>query len=146
VTDSSELLERLRALAEVLPRLESPGAEAAFGVWEPMREARPGVSTMPYVRYGELRDAFGRAAAGWVRPDIDWMTWAATGEGQALGRNPELVGSAGPEDLARLLTTVIRGDRFNEGMLLDAFTSGLLAAISRRAAVLADELGRASGG
>ena len=110
-----------------------------------MRDTRPGVRTMPYVRYGELEQAFHRAAAGWVRPDIDWTAWAATDEGHALGRNPERVATAMPEDLARLITTIIRGDRFNEGMLLDAFRRGLLAAISRRAGVLADELQGAAG-
>jgi hypothetical protein len=129
----------------VLPGLEAHDAEAAFGVWEPMRDAGGGVKTMPYVQYGELERAFHRAAAGWVRPDIDWPTWAATDEGQALGRNPELVASATAEDLAHLLTTLIRGDRFNEGMLLDAFRGGLLAAIARRAGVLANELASAEG-
>lgn len=140
MTEPDDLLQRLRALAALQPLLEAPGAGAAFGAWEPMREDRPGVSTMPYVRYGELEAAFRRAAATWVRPDIDWMAWAATDEGQALGRNPDLMAMATTEDLARLLTTVVRGDRFNEGMLLDAFARGLLAAVARRAGVLADEL------
>lgn len=38
------------------------------------------------------------------------------------------------------LTAIVRGDRFNEGLLLDAFQSGLLARIARRAAALLAEL------
>jgi hypothetical protein len=37
----------------------------------------------------------------------------------------------------KLITSLKRGDRFNEGMLASAFESGLLTAIVRRAAVLA---------
>jgi hypothetical protein len=46
------------------------------------------------------------------------------------------VAGATQEELAKLLTAIIRSDRFVEGSLEGAFESGLLAAICRRAAVL----------
>ena len=139
MTASDELQARLTALAKLVPRLEADGAEAAFGVWVASRESKPGVWTMPYVEYGELEHAFHAATAGWVRPDIDWTAWANTDDALALQRDPARLGRATPEDLAHLLTTIVRGDRFNEGMILDAFQSGLLARIARRAAALAAE-------
>lgn len=135
--DSDALRQRLLALASLVPLLEADGAEALFGAWVGSVERTPGVWTMPYVEYGELERAFHTAAAGWVRPDIDWQTWGDTGDALALKRDPARLARATPEDLARLLTTLVRGDRFNEGMLLHAFQDGLLGRIARRAAVLA---------
>jgi hypothetical protein len=139
MTASDELRARLAALAALLPRLEAEGAEASFGTWVASAERTAGVLTMPYVDYGELEHAFHAATAGWVRPDIDWMAWGETDDALALRRDPERLARATTEDLAHLLTTLVRGDRFNEGMLLDAFRDGLLARIARRAAALAAE-------
>lgn len=138
MTDDPALHDRLRALAAVLPRLEA-GAEADFGTWVPSRQTAPNTWTMPYVEYGPLEQEFHAAAAGWVRPDIDWMTWGETPDALALRREPARLERASAEDLAHLLTALVRGDRFNEGLLLDAFGEGLLARIARRAAALAEE-------
>jgi hypothetical protein len=139
MTATDEFRARLAALAKLLPSLEAGGAEAAFGAWVASRETEPGVWTMPYVDYGELERAFHAATAGWVRPDIDWRAWGDTDDALALQRDSARLERATPEDLARLLTTIVRGDRFNEGMILDAFRSGLLARIARRAAAIAAE-------
>ena len=42
-----------------------------------------------------------------------------------------------PDELAMLLTALIREDRFNEGALGDSFESGIMTAIARRAKELA---------
>ena len=44
--------------------------------------------------------------------------------------------TATADDLARLLTAIVRSDRFSEGSINGAFESGLLARIARRAATL----------
>ena len=41
-----------------------------------------------------------------------------------------------PDELERLVTAIVRSDRFVEGSIEGAFQSGLLARISRRAAAL----------
>jgi hypothetical protein len=138
VTESSEA-SRLAALAALVPRLEAPGAEAQFGVWVPSRESTPGVWTMPYVEYGELERAFREAAVGWVRSDIDWVAWASTDDAVAMRKDPARLARATPGELAHLITALVRGDRFNEGLLLDALQEGLLARIARRAAALVAE-------
>ena len=76
---------------------------------------------------------------GWVIP-FDWPAWAAGPDGERLVGHPEAVASASTEELARLLTTYVRGDRFTEGLLASAHENGMLAAIARRAAELAATL------
>jgi hypothetical protein len=66
-------------------------------------------------------------------------------EGQALLGHPEAIASASAHDLRRLLTVYVRSERFGDGTLEAAFASGMLAAIIRRAGVLAAELERTPG-
>jgi hypothetical protein len=130
-----ELAGRLRALAELVPLLGS--AEADFGHWE----APPpvdGVHRLPYVVFGPTADAFRSAVArgGWIVTGFDWMTWLETDDGRRLRDRPDALAGASADDLAKLLTAVVRSDRFVEGSLAGAFESGLLARIARRAATL----------
>jgi hypothetical protein len=60
-------------------------------------------------------------------------------ESKALASRPAAVATASEDDLGRLLTAIVRSDRFNEGSLAGAWESGMLTAIVRRAGVLADE-------
>lgn len=124
-------------LARFLPLLEAPGfaaghmqpdAEVADGVWQP-----GGVELAEAVR-ALVQAAY---AEGWVLPGFDWPGWAQTPEAQALRDDPAALAAATPEQLAKLLTTIIRQDRFVEGALLAAFESGLMLRIIRRAAALA---------
>jgi hypothetical protein len=71
----------------------------------------------------------------WVIP-FDWMAWAATPEARSLIENPTTIAGASADDLARLLTTIIRGDRFSEGEIAAAYERGTLTAIALRARVL----------
>ena len=75
------------------------------------------------------------AAAGFVRP-MDWMAWAGTAEGRRLIGDPAAIAEAGPEDLVRLLTTIIRGERFSDGQVAGAYERGTLLALARRAQAL----------
>jgi hypothetical protein len=133
-------MESLQALADFVPIFEAP--DFVFGEWEDSKEHEPGVWSMPYVTYGPTALEFQRAAGGhgWVRPDIDWTKWAESAEARRLIDDPSLVATATARQLAQLLTTIIRGDRFNEGNMLNAFNSGHLTAIARRASVLADAM------
>ena len=75
---------------------------------------------------------------GWILDDLDWAAWASSAEAQRLRDEPGALAAAAPGDLARLLTSVVRGDRFNEGDLLAAWESGLLRGVVDRAARLAE--------
>jgi hypothetical protein len=79
-------------------------------------------------------------AMDWVLRDFDWSEWMQTPEAIALRDDTEVLKRANPDQLAKLLTMLIRQDRFVEGSLAETFDSGLLTAILRRAAALAEEL------
>ena len=73
---------------------------------------------------------------GWVKP-FDWVEWKETKEAVQLGDDPEVLAKATSEQLRKLLTVVIRQDRFVEGSLAAHFNSGFIDRIIARAAVLA---------
>lgn len=127
---------RLRALAELLPQFEAPDVE--FGRWSSPPNG------LPYFDLGPAGLAFVRAAGrgGWVTPAVNWREWAATDECQRFRADPSAIGSATPEQLERLLTLIVRSDRFNEGELAAAFESGVLARILQRATALLHDLDR----
>jgi Family of unknown function (DUF6508) len=133
-----DMAERLRALADLVPVLES--ADADFGHWETPPPV-DGVVRMPYYTFGLTAEAF-RTAVGrgdWIIAGFDWMTWLRTEEGETLRDGPEALAAASPDDLAKLLTAIVRSDRFVEGSLEGAFESGLLTRIAQRAAALLTE-------
>jgi hypothetical protein len=130
-----DLSERLRLLADVLPVLEAPDAD--FGHWE-LPPPRDGVESLGWFEFGPAAEAWRAAvaAASWVVAGFDWRTWLAGAEGRVLRDDPKAVETATPDQLAWLLTAIVRSDRFVEGSIVGAFESGLLVAISRRAAAL----------
>lgn len=134
---SVSLAERLRRLASYGTIFASPGF--TFGHWVEPTPDENGVMHMPWYEYSDAAEAFAEEAyaLGWVL-DFDWMKWAASAKGRRLLADPGLVARASASDLARLLTVVIRGDRFAEGGLAGAFESGMLGAIVGRATGLAE--------
>lgn len=129
------LRKRLRALAVLLPIFEAPGFE--FGAWnEPA--SKDGVMTMPFFTMSDGARAFFDVCykEGWVRQDFDWPRWAQTKEYRTLAEDCDALDRATPEQLANLVTVMIRQDRFVEGSLYCDFRSGLIMNILRRAAAL----------
>jgi hypothetical protein len=63
-----------------------------------------------------------------------------TREAKRLRDEPAALAAATADQLASLLTVLIRHDRFVEGELAGAYRSGLLTGILRRAAALWEEL------
>ena len=134
------LSARLQSLADLVPILEAPDAD--FGHWDDSPTVA-GTEHLPWFVFGPTADAF-RAAVGrgvWMIVGFDWMRWLETGEGQALRDDPAAVATASADQLAMLLTAIIRSDRFVEGSMAGAFESGLLSRIARRAAALLAEDG-----
>ncbi len=136
------LRERLEGLTAFLPRLVEPGF--SFGVWAGRKESDPGVQTLPFFTLSDTASEFVQAAydLDWVRGDFDWGRWKDTPEAIRLRDDPQAMAIATPMQLSHLLTVLIRQERFCEGSLAAAFESGLLTAICRRAAELADQEGK----
>lgn len=128
----------LRALAAMLPALEAP--EFVAGRWHDSEKRDDGTLTMPWYELGPTADAFLRAVgeSGLMLTGFAWPSWVSTPEAVALHGDREALARATPDQLAMLLTALIRQDRFNEGALGESFESGLMTAIARRAKELAE--------
>jgi hypothetical protein len=133
--------QRMRGLAAFLPIFEEP--DFSFGEWDAPEPREEGVIPLGYFAFSADAAAFIQATydLGLIRTDLDWPSWHRTPDGHALISDPQRVASASAEELANVLTTLVRGDRFAEGTLADAWESGVLLAVVRRAAELADGTG-----
>lgn len=126
----------LAALGAWADELEVPGF--AFGRWV-VDDPVPGKpSHLPWVELlpDGMRFLGDVGRLGFIVP-FDWMGWLAGPEGSRYREDPTRIDDAPAVDLVRLLTSLVRGDRFTEGELLGAFETGLLLAIARRARELA---------
>ena len=137
---TAALIERLREIAHFADLFQAPGF--AFGKWQPM-EKIDGVITLPYFQTSAEANRFVRACydTGWISPDMDWSEWKNTPEAVRLFEEPGAVEGATHEQLRRVLTVMIRQERFAEGSLAGHHQSGLLLRVLQRAKALSIELG-----
>ncbi len=128
----TDRLRRLAAYADIVGAADFP-----IGEWAGGDTDEHGVIHMPWFDYSGEVLAFTRelSTLGWVYP-FDWPSWAQTPAGERYLREPDAVADATEADLGKILTTVVRGDRFNEGMLAEAFRRGIILAVVRRAEAL----------
>jgi Family of unknown function (DUF6508) len=123
--------DRLALIAAFAAVFDAP--DFSFGKWEPSRPLEDGSFSMPYFVFSSAAREF--LAALVVDPSVDWPQWAETYEAKRL-RDPAAVAGATPNQLVKLMTWVVRSDRFVEGSLEGAYESGLLRAIIDRCAML----------
>lgn len=137
---SLALPDRLRGIVPFLTTFQSPGFE--FGSWITESSRDDGVAIFPYVTLSEDAAAFVQACYdfGWVVSQFDWGDWQGGKEARDLCSDASALAQASPEQLACLLTTCIRQDRFSEGALKSSFESGLLIRILTRAATILQEV------
>jgi hypothetical protein len=113
--------------------------DASFGEWAPIEGdgTHENPYSFPHYRLSKLGSSFFNMAyhTGWVLI-WPWSDWAHGPEGQLLAHNRDALGRADVDQLSKLLTTIIRQDRFCDGVLASAFESGLLLAIAERAEML----------
>ena len=124
----------LQAIGAFVDELETPGFVA--GTWFG-GERHGDVITMPWFELGDRASAFVAALTGIMIVGFDWMTWVGTPEAQMFGRDHATIATATPEQLAHLATAIVRQARFTEGSHDEAFESGLMLAVARRARALA---------
>ena len=126
-------MERLRGLVPFLSKFGEPGFE--FGHVCSMVDSYLSPIAIDFVCTC--------AKFGWIGKDFNgtewegWVDWKDSDEARRLCDDPNALDSATPGQLGRLLTALIRQDRFVTGALIDAFQSGLLVKVLRRVAVLA---------
>jgi hypothetical protein len=134
------ILETLRRLASFRPIFDQ-GFD--FGHWEPSRRTEDGAYTLPYFVPSANAEEFLRACPVLV---FGWPAWLETDEGRRLRDDRSAIADATPEQLFKLLTAVIRSERFGEGNIVGAYESGLLTAVVRRADALVSEHDRERAG
>lgn len=148
MTTTGDLAARLAALAAFADELDALDFDAGDWHDSEVRHTPEGdVRTMPWFEPSERAEAFLAAAAGngWIEP-FDWMTWVDTDEAKALRDDRDVLAAATPDQLQRLLTAIVRAERFSDGSLEWAFETGLMAAIARRAAALIADLATTDAG
>jgi ADP-ribosylglycohydrolase len=129
--------EDIDALLDYLPLIQAP--DFTPGRMEGGEQRPDGAFTMPYYVMSEDAAALVRAlaGAGFVFP-YDWPGWM-----QAKGRelmNPQGIASAYLPDLQRLVTAVVRQDRFVEGAIGSAFEHGFFVRVLKRLKELREEM------
>jgi hypothetical protein len=129
----------LVSLASFLKDIDDPEFKA--GEWKTPESSREDIIYMPYVDSSPTVMRFIEAAYenDWLETDLDWPEWAQTSRALWLRNSPGSISQAGESDIFRLLTVCIRQDKFVEGALLEAFDSGLIRRIVRRAASILAE-------
>jgi|SRR5579872_3919784 len=129
------LRDRLHALAVFVPQFEAP--DFRFGAFVE-REPVGGVRHQGFYDFGAVARSLITTcySMGWVVERFDWPTWARTEEARHLRDDASCLAQATAEQLAHLLTVLIRQERFNEGSLAICVDSGLMIGILRRAASL----------
>ena len=126
--DRTHDAECLRALAEFLPKFE-----AAWGLEDSKYFY---LSKQSFDLISGFHETCYRI--GWILyPGFRWSTWITSPEAIRLHDDPAVLEQATIEQLQKLLTYLCRQDRFCEGVLENAFKSGLLVRILRRIAALA---------
>ncbi len=131
--------DRLAALAAFGPVFN--GAEFSAVLGDPVAEPGVyyGVTYSPDVRRF-VQMAYDQ---GWVRT-LQWSEWRSTPHGAQLMSDPATMAEAGVDDLAHVLTTCLRADRFCDGYLADTFEAGLIGRVVKRAEQLLSALNSAS--
>ncbi len=109
-----------------------------FGAWGG-GQTNDGVTQLPYFAFSADAQGFVSAAyqGNWVRGDIIWHGDEERKRYARLTSEPGGIETANVDEIAHVLTTLIRGDRFNEGMLASAFEHGIVGRVLARVAVLA---------
>ena len=92
---------------------------------------------MPYFETSDLLTRFEAMTydVGWVQ-DFDWMEWSRGSEAKRLLRDQALLAGATADQIANVLTTIVRSNRLSEGALAGYFKEGLLLALAERAEAL----------
>lgn len=127
----------LQALAAFGPQLRDPNASAGRWAGQKGSGTVDDPLTMPYFDASDLLNRFVDMVynAGWIQ-DFDWMEWSRGSEARRLMRDSKALSDATVDQIANVITTLVRADRFSEGTLARSFETGTLRALAERAEAL----------
>jgi hypothetical protein len=102
------------------------------GTWVPSERQPDGTFILGYATLSTTASAFVQTLYHEkVVASFDWGHWMKV-RGRALYDDPQQLAACSLADCRRLLTAIVRGDRFTEGALLSALESGLIDRILGR--------------
>jgi hypothetical protein len=121
-------IEHLDALARLLPAIERGSFDA--GQWAGGDPLPDGSISFPWFAWGEGIKAFVHACGPLMLRGFDWGTWQRSEESQRVFEHLE---TASEQELRQIITTIVRQERFVEGMLAGYYRDGLLKRLCERA-------------
>ena len=136
--------KNITAIAAFLPVFDRD--DYMGGTWtEPNHEGD--TFTPSYFKQDSEASAFVKTCYdnGWVLTNFDWASFAQTSEARTLHDDDAALDGATEEQLAKLLTIVIRQDRFEEGAFAAAIECGFVRRILRRASQIAGKVAQKPG-
>lgn len=119
----------IAAVLAAFEPLRSPDAE--IGHWSGGDEVEPGVMQLPWFEYSD-------AVGNWERALYDHNILCDYGEEgwherfAAIVDHPGLLASADLTTIRKVLTTVVRGERFCDGHIAGMFEAGVVQVAMRR--------------
>ena len=128
--------KQLQALANFWPVFANP--KFVYETEDKHEKRADGVLVMPSSTLSSEAYAFHKMVyrEGWILREFDWPEWAGTDEFNNLFGKKGAVAKASVQQLAQLLTTLVRKERFCSGTMASACSDGLLARITQRASIL----------
>ncbi len=129
---------QLAELARFADVFAAPGF--SIGQWSNPSPSPNGITKLPWFDLSDGGEAFYEAVykSGWIMT-TNWSDWMEGDKAKTLFASNEAVTRATMDDLRHMLTAVIRGERFCEGTIADAFDKGTLTAIVQRARALLND-------
>ena len=136
MTEEKFTKEQIRALADFWPVFANP--KFVYETEDKHEKRADGVLVMPSSSLSSEAYAFHKMVyrEGWILKEFDWLEWARTDEFKNLFSKKGAVAKASVQQLAQLLTALVRKERFCSGTMASACADGLLARITQRASIL----------
>lgn len=133
-TDTKAMLQALAAFG---PQLRTPDASAGRWADQTGSGTVDDPLTMPSFEMSDLLTRFEAMTydVGWIK-DFDWMKWSRGSEAKRLLRDQASLAGATADQIANVITTIVRSDRFSAGALAGYFKEGVLLALAERAEAL----------
>jgi hypothetical protein len=128
--------EKLARLASFCPAFEAE--DFRFGSWTELRRDEDGAVLMPeFIPHATALEFLDVCYADeWIRQDFSWVEWKDSREATSLRDDPNAIAAASLDQLSKLITVIVRQDRFAEGTLANAFETGLITRILSRLATI----------
>jgi len=112
--------EDWQPLLYLIPEIETT---KVFGRYQGIAETEEGVFTLPYWITGDLIDRFVKIV--YEMPIIISFDWAAWDEGRRIANDLDFdYNTIDIPTKCKLITAIVRNDRFCDGALAEAFESG----------------------